>query len=706
MLELYSKNSLNSKNVLLIGFILLIIFLFVTSYYLQEQLLTIYQNRNSIVIKDRNEKEIFVKPNQKGYWTKYTNEIPPRFKELLIKKEDQYFYYHFGLNPWSTFRATIGYFGLCPKRASSTITQQLVKILLEKEFERGLKNKIIETFYTLSLEIFQSKNTILKMYVNTIYFGNQTQGLAKASQLYFNLSPDLLSDGQILQLLAAISSPSENNPATQINQEIAFSLANRIGLNNQDIVLIPSFVVKENIQKNPHFNNAYFELSSLWDNLSENNNFPPPSSSRVQKVTLDKELNEKIRKIVERNIEDLKPKNAKNGSVLVIKLPENELLSLIGSPDPQSFKTGYKINMLNEPRPIGSTIKPFIYLKAFEKGIRPYTLVDDREYKYITAIGFPLYPKNFDYKYRGEVNLHYALSNSLNVPTVKVLEYVGLEDFYNFLEKDLEFKPVQDLDNYQLGIALGALEMNLLDLSKYFTIFPNNGILREVKIYQNDKNLSSEKRIAGPEYIQLINRILNDRKTGIEQFGLISDFNLFQQNYALKTGTSRDFHDSWVIGYTPDFLVGVWMGNADNTSMEGISGQVGAGRIWAETMEVLFNSEYNKKTPFEFNLLKEFYDGANIQYGLPDDKYEDYLNALKKEDLAIILNPHQGDVFLLEKDTKIFLEAKENVRWFINDEFLGEGQDNIFSPKEIGTYQIEAQSPSDFKEMVEILISE
>ncbi len=107
-------------------------------------------------------------------------------------------------------------------------------------------------------------------------------------------------------------------------------------------------------------------------------------------------------------------------------------------------------------------MKPFIYLKAFENGLRPYTLVEDREYKYLTALGFPVYPKNFDWKYRGEINLRYALANSLNVPTVKVLEYVGLENFYKFLKEDLGFESIQNLENYQQGIALGSLENSLV----------------------------------------------------------------------------------------------------------------------------------------------------------------------------------------------------------------------------------------------------
>ena len=410
---------LTRKNFLISAIVILVCFLTI-SYFLQKELMDNYKKQASITIRDRTGEIIHIEQNKKKYWARYLDEVPSGFKKLLIEKEDKYFYYHFGFNPWSTFQALLGYLGLGPKRASSTIPQQLVKILLEKELERSPKNKIIEAFYTLSLETYQSKETILKMYTNSIYFGNQIQGLSEASRLYFDSSPNLLTDGQIVQLLSTISSPTQNNPAKPKNKETALILAQKLGIDNKEMVLTESSSIKGNMEEYSHSSPSYFELKDLIDNNSSD-----------QQVTIDKELSEKIREIVKRNIEELESKNAKNGNVVVIKLPENELLTLIGSPDPQSFEEGYRINMLLEPRPIGSTIKPFIYLKAFEKGLRPYTLVEDREYKYITAIGLPLYPKNFDYKYRGTVDLHYSLSNSLNVPAVKVLEYVGLENFYN-----------------------------------------------------------------------------------------------------------------------------------------------------------------------------------------------------------------------------------------------------------------------------------
>jgi len=647
----------------------------------------LYHKQASRVIKDRNGEIITLLPNEKGYRNYQIQEIPPKIKELLIKKEDRFFYYHFGFNPLSILQEGISKLGFGNRKGSSTITQQLAKILLGKEKERNLKNKLLEFFSAISLEIFKSKEEILKMYANSIYFGNQIQGIEEASRFYFGISSKFLTEGQILQLLATISSPSENNPLKATNKEISQELAKRLKLDSSNLIFEDREQVTKNVE-NYLNEDILFELKPFLKNTKAN------------QLTIDKKLTEKLREIVKRNIEILKFKNAKNAALIVIKLPENEILALIGSPDPTSFENGYQINMLEKPRPVGSTIKPFIYLKAFEKGLRPYTLVEDREYKYITALGFPLYPKNFDWKYRGEVNLHYALSNSLNVPAVKVLEYIGLENFYQFLEKDLGFKPIQNLENYQLGIALGVLEMSLMDLVKYFTLFPNQGILKDLKI-SFDQEIK-EKKIASVEYVQLVNKILTDRKTGVEQFGLKSDLNLFQENYALKTGTSRDFKDSWIIGYTPDFLVGVWVGNTENQSMDKVSGQFGAGKIWSEVMELLFNSRYNKKTPFDFSSIKEYNYNGNLEFGLKNDNFQESLLLLKKN--SLILYPHDGDRFLMGEGV-IVLKANENVKWFIDGNFVVQAREYIFFPQSAGVYEIEAEL-KEMREKIKIVIDE
>jgi membrane carboxypeptidase/penicillin-binding protein PbpC len=250
------------------------------------------------------------------------------------------------------------------------------------------------------------------------------------------------------------------------------------------------------------------------------------------------------------------------------------------------------------------------------------------------------------------------------VPSVKVFEYAGLEEFSAFLSDVLGFASIQPLKNYELGIALGALEMDLLTLSAYFTIFPNEGVLKPLTLFsENSKTqylalpmqntILEERRVADEEFVQLVNKILSDREAGVEQFGIKSNLNLSQKNYALKTGTSRNYHDSWTIGYTPDFLVGVWLGNSKNTPMKQVSGQTGAGKIWHEAMDIMIGSSYNKKTPFAFDRLESFSQSGSVEYGLPGDNYLLARDLLKSP--ALIKNPHRGDSYTNQMYTSLLL---------------------------------------------------
>lgn len=638
-----------------------------------------YRNNQSQIIKDRNDIVIKIKENNRGDYAEHINYLPKKFTKALINKEDKTFYFHSGINFKSTIRASINYFILHKKTASSTITQQLAKILLSYENDRNFKNKIKELFYTFSLENYLSKTEILQMYENSIYFGNKIEGIKLASKYYFNSTPELLSTEQINALLITMPNPWNFNPFAKDNSKETLKL-------------------KSNFKQYIN-NNNYFELQNI---LKSN-------SSEIIKTTIDSSLTDKIREVVKRNMDNLSAKKATNASVVILKYPENEILSIIGTIDPQDTKNGAQINMSTKSRPIGSTIKPFIYTKGFEKNLRPYTEVDDKEYKYLINDNFAFYPKNYDYQYRGLVNLHYSLSNSLNVPTVKVLEYSGINDFYNFLTKDLEFKPTQDISNYQLGIALGGLEMDLVTLSYYFSIFSNNGVLMPLKLSQNipitldSTNFNQNKKIFDKKYIELTNKILSDRKTGVDQFGLVSDLNIEGINYALKTGTSREFHDSYTIGYTKDFLVAVWIGNSDNTAMDELSGQSGAGKIWHEVMNLLANSKYNKNNKFEFNNIKEYKNGNNIEYGLPNDKYEEYKNLLK--DNSIILKPHNNDEFQLESSTQIPLSATKKVKWYINNIYQDTITKYIFKPTKTGKYNIKIIDENNKEESIDIFIN-
>ena len=360
--------------------------------------------------------------------------------------------------------------------------------------------------------------------------------------------------------------------------------------------------------------------------------------------------------------------------------------------------------MALEPRPIGSTIKPILYLKGFMEGLRPYSLVEDREYKYPIATGFPLYPKNYDGKYRGEVTLHEALSNSLNVPTVKVLEYIGLTNFYEFLSGKLRFEPIQSYDSYQYGIALGGLEMDLLTLTHYFTLFPRLGTIEPIRILKNNtenfslppqSNIDKKQIVAEKKYVALIHAIISDRLSGVDQFGLKSNLNLTATNYGVKTGTSRDFHDSWVVGYTGDFVVGVWLGNTENQPLEQVTGQSGAGAIWHDTMSLLLESSYNKNTLMSNKQISMFPVKDSNEWGLPEDKVDEHQTLLLKD--TLILSPHEDDSFEFFAGMTIPLKGAKELEWSVSGKPLKTGKEIGFKPDRAGKFEIMATDKTTSK---------
>jgi membrane carboxypeptidase/penicillin-binding protein PbpC len=246
--------------------------------------------------------------------------------------------------------------------------------------------------------------------------------------------------------------------------------------------------------------------------------------------------------------------------------------------------------------------------------------------------------------------------------------------------------------------------MDPLTLAHYFTLFPNNGKLAPLRLYfSGDGSLVKPpmdstlelRQVSDLNYVELINKTLNDRLSGVEQFGLKSNLNLSQDNYAVKTGTSRDYHDSWTVGYTPDFLVLVWLGNAENTALKELSGQSGAGSIWKQSMELLINSPYNKKTPFNFDELASFPINGNLEFGLPNDIPAEHRELLLTPKL--ILTPHQDDHILYSSLTKVPLRASKPVQWFIDDKFFIDSESAEFPPQKVGSYEVKALDPKSNK---------
>lgn len=687
------QRDLNVKTRVLISVgIIFLAVCFASTWYMAHDAKIQYTTLLSVTIYDRNGIPVSITENSKGHYASTLTSLPSEFTELLIQKEDKYFRYHPGVNPYSTLRAlffrTIGR----DSGGGSTITQQLAKNLLGTELERTFKNKLYEMFYSVSIELFYTKDEILRMYANTVYLGNQIQGFETGSYAYFNKSLRETTYSERVALLATLSYPNTRNPWKEENKKLAEAL-------HQNLQGTHTFVYPEVTKGYTFRNDAFFELSSAGIACTE-----------TCTTTIDAKLTSQIRDILNRYIQNEWSRGARNGAVVVIDPHTSELLAFVGSKNPQSTTRGDQINMAIEPRPIGSTVKPFIYLKGFMEGLRPYTIVDDREYKYSIATGFSLYPKNFDGIYHGHVTLHTALSNSFNVPSVKVLEYIGLQNFYAFLSEQLHFSPLKSYESYQYGIALGGLEMDLLTLTHYFTLFPRMGTLEPLDILPNHPEsdtvprqsaISEPVTIADKKYVQLVHAILRDRLTGVEQFGLESPLNIPAEDYGVKTGTSRDFHDSWVIGYTNDVVVGVWVGNTENEALKQVTGQSGAGTVWHEVMELLLASSYNTHTTLPHNEVRLFPIGNSSEWGLPEDIADEHQNLLLSE--SIIQNPHNNDSFEFFAGTSIPLRASQEVTWTVNGTVLGTGKTIEFHPTKSGRYEITAQdTDSDKREIISI----
>ena len=638
-----------------------------------------YDDLLSRTITDRNGDVIMRAPNSRGAYTRMS-EVPVALMKLVVLKEDRWFYWHPGVNPWSVIRVSFEFARGIRHGGASTITQQLAKILLHQEADRTLLNKTKELWVTFALELMCSKAEILDMYAQSVYMGNSVQGFPEASMWYFGKPLSELDHNDLFSLVATLGSPSTRNPWADGHEAYTRSLGAKL-----KIPWEPGQTTSEDgVDRDGR---AAFELRALH----------ALCGAQTCQSTIDQEITEKLR----RAARELTRNNSKNGvtntAIVVLTLPSRELLAIIGSPDPRSSLSGSQINMATKPRQIGSTIKPLIYALGFMHGLRPYSLVSDEEYRYDIATGFPLYPKNYDGAYHGMVTLDHALANSLNVPAVKVLEFVGVENFTQTLTDQLAFVPQAPIESYQFGIALGGLEMDLMTLTHTLSLFGTKGTIGPIQAWLGSSmgeidrippmsHIASTTRIVGEGEVALVNKILTDRAVGVEQFGLNNNLLIPGVPVAVKTGTSRDYHDSWTVGWTPDFIVGVWVGNAENKALDQVSGSSGAGKLWHDSMEILLNSPYNKHSPFIFTGLTEHPLESGITYGLMNDDFTASQELLI--DAKLIRSPHDGDTFLSEPQTVIPLISRDSLSWSVNGSHVGTGMKLDWGPTHEGTYLI------------------
>ena len=573
--------------------------------------------------------------------------ISPALLAATIATEDKDFYNHPGFDPaaiiralWENYR-TGGQGG-----GASTITQQLARALLlspEERAQRTYSRKAREIILAAEITRRYSKDDILELYLNEIYYGNLAYGIEAASETYFGKTANQLTLAEASFLAGLPQSPSvydiyTNRDVTLVRQQqvlvLMFGLSQANGcirVSNSDVPICVDQVaavdaandIKSRVFNSPNIDTRYphwvnFVRSELEEQYDAQTIY---RSGFIVYTTLSPTLQDEAQRLVTEQVSLLADKNAHNGALVAIQPSTGEILAMVGSPDFNNTAISGQINMADSPtRQPGSSIKPINYVAAFEKGWTPSTLIWDVPSEFPPSGDpndprEPYRPVNYDGRFHGPVTVRTALANSFNMPAVKTLNFVGIYDDPNTPQKDGMIGMAERLGitsltrpDYGLSLTLGGGDVSLFEMTSAFSVFANGGkkvppvaILKivdfEGKVIYEYQPPQAEQVIR-PEHAFLISSILSDNDARAPMFGRNSMLNLPFQ-VAAKTGTTNDFRDNWTLGYTPDLVTGVWVGNADYTPMVNTTGLTGAAPIWSSFMQfavpIVSN---NTPTPF------------------------------------------------------------------------------------------------------------
>ncbi len=566
------------------------------------------------------------------------DQISDNLKKAVLTSEDNRFYEHSGLDFLGIARSV--FINLRPDSklvGGSTITQQLIRSVYLTN-QKTITRKIREIILSVELERRYSKDQIFDWYLNKVPFGSNTYGVEAASQTYFNKSAKNLSLAQSATLAALLPAPSYYSPYGS-HQDLLLQKKDHIlermeqsGYINKEQL---AEAKKERLEfadnlisiKAPHF--VMYVKKYLEDKYGDE--FLKEKGLRVY-TTLDWELQEYAQKVVDEADKTNTQFNAHNAALVAINPKNGEILSLIGSKD--YFKESYpkkcedvaSATCLFNPkfdvatlglRQPGSSFKPFVYATALKKGYTPLTALWDAKTEFNPNCpaeassqkdyyGQACYhPQNYDEKNRGMVTLRSSLSQSLNVPSVKILYLAGLQDSIK-TSRDMGITTLNEPNRYGLSLVLGGGEVTLLEMVSAYGVFAADGlktspvsILRVEDAQGNviEKNTKEASKVLDSQVARQISDILSDNNARAPMFGTYSALYFPDQQVAAKTGTTQYFNDAWTIGYTPFASVGVWVGNNNNESINKKTGIGLAAPIWRKIMEKLM--EKNPREDFK-----------------------------------------------------------------------------------------------------------
>lgn len=564
----------------------------------QERLMN--RNNTGVVFLDRNGEEFYAVGRSKQHDVLPLDKISDDVEQALVASEDKDFYKHGGFSILSTLRAIYGYilqgggsFG------GSTITQQLAKITLLSS-NRSVFRQYQAFSVAVAIENNYTKDQILEMYLNSVYFGENVFGIEDAARTYFDKTPAELNLAESAMLIGLLPAPSAYSPISgnaEYARERQVEVLSRMLDNGyiteaqQKKALATKLkYAKQSSATNiaPHF------VEMVLDELSDKYGYEEVMRSGYQvKTTLDIATQKSLNANLRANMPYIEANSGSNASGVAIDPKTGQILALVGSADYDNKDWG-KVNMATTARQPGSTFKAIYYAGALAEGvITPATVLTDQP---ININGWQ--PQNADRTFRGDVTVRQAINLSLNIPSIEVMQKYGVEKSIQ-QAKDLGITALDENRDYGLPLAIGSGEVPLLQMTNAYAALGNQGMVHDTSIILSiddkfNKRVYAEKTAKARQGISqagayLISDILSDNAAKAPIFG--SSLVVPGRVAAVKTGTTDNNRDAWTIGYTPSLAIGVWVGNNDNSIMyNGGSGM--AGPIWRGTMsDVLSDRE-------------------------------------------------------------------------------------------------------------------
>lgn len=556
----------------------------------------LFNEPTSTVVLSKENKLLGAKIALDGQWRFPENKnVPDKFKTCLIQFEDEHFYDHPGFNPVSiakAFRANQKAGRIV--RGGSTITQQVIR-LSRKDTERTYWEKAKEIILATRLELRESKDDIISLWANNAPYGGNVVGLEAASWRYFNRSPQQLSWAESATLAILPNAPSLIYPGK--NQERLLAKRNRLLKKLLDNSILDSLTYNLSIQE--ELPRKAYAIPQIAPHLLQK--ISKSKEGQLVQTTVDYDLQIQANKIAKMHYKRLSQNEIHNAAILVLDVKTRNVLAYVGN-TPTTNKHHKHVDVIDKPRSTGSILKPFLYSAMLDNGdILPETLIPDIP----TQVG-TYKPENFDQEFAGAVSAKKALARSLNIPAVKMLQQFGLDRMHDYLKK-MNFSTInKSADHYGLSMILGGAEASLWDLCKNYAAFSSTiNNYEETQAYFNNE-------FCDPNFFYDYSVDLGKETTEKNIFNAASMYQTFEslkevyrpganQNWehfdsskeiAWKTGTSFGFRDAWAIGTTKDFVVGVWVGNADGEGRPGLVGVRTAAPILFDVFDKLPKSNW------------------------------------------------------------------------------------------------------------------